>query len=382
MVSPSLRAVRTRIPSLRLLALAFFAMNFGLIGQSLAAAEDIGTPDSSKPRATTELRNLTALDVHEVVPPPAETADTAVAANSHKHKKSSDQKYDVSLIGERKVDRGFNLYSLDREREMGRQMAQDLESQVRILEDPVVNQYISSLAQRLVLHSDAKVPFVVKVVDSDEVNAFALPGGFFYVNSGLILSAQSEAELAGVMAHEIAHVAARHATRNMTKMQVWNIATIPLLFVAGPAGFVLRQASSLAFPMSTLKFSRDAEREADLLGLEYEYAAGYDPEAFVSFFERLSGKDRKANFLAKAFATHPMNADRIRRAQKEIDTILPAKPDYIVDTSEFEDVRAHLFQLLNARPLLGISGEDGPVLRRRREGDENKPADRPRLERR
>ncbi len=376
MIPPSLRDVRTCTPSLCLLA--FAAM---LIAPMLAVGQSSEAPGPCKARAPIELRSLTEIDAHDITPPTAEATGAAAGVNARKHKKGTD-KYDVSLIGERKVDRGFNLYSLNREREMGRQMAQDLESQVRILEDPVVNQYISGLAQRLVLHSDAKVPFVVKVVDSDEVNAFALPGGFFYVNSGLILSAQSEAELAGVMAHEIAHVAARHATRNMTKMQIWNMATIPLLFVAGPAGFVLRQASSLAFPMGTLKFSRDAEREADLLGLEYEYAAGYDPEAFVSFFERLSGRDRKANFLAKAFATHPMNADRIRRAQKEIETMLPAKADYIVDTSEFEDVRARLFQLLNARPLLGLSGDDGPVLRRQREGDENKPADRPKLERR
>ncbi|HYX53016.1 MAG TPA: M48 family metallopeptidase [Candidatus Limnocylindrales bacterium] len=379
MIPPSLRAVSSRTRSARLLVSTFFLAAMVITGTKCVLGQAASEPGPSGPRATAELQDLAPFDDHHDVGPPADATPETAAAE---HKKHAERKYDVAMIGERRVDRGFNLYSIDREREMGRLMALDLEKQVRMLNDPVVNRYISNLAQRLVRHSDAKVPFVVKVVDSDEVNAFALPGGFFYVNSGLILTAQNEAELAGVMAHEIAHVAARHATRNMTKVQVWNVASIPLLFVAGPAGFVLRQVSGLAFPISTLKFSRDAEREADLLGLQYEYAAGYDPEAFISLFERLGAKNEKRNFLAKAFATHPMNADRIRRAQKEIETMLPAKSDYVVDTSEFEDVRAHLFALLNSRPLLDTGEVDGPVLRRRREMDENKPADRPKLEHR
>ncbi|HEX2331436.1 MAG TPA: M48 family metallopeptidase [Candidatus Angelobacter sp.] len=384
MIPPSLRASRIRTLSLRLPA---FTMTIALIllaGPHWALAQTTsrmaGTPGPCSRQSTAELPKLADFDDHRDVLPPAQvTQPVAIASKG----KKVNQKYDVSAIGARKVDRGFNFYSFDREREMGKAMAQELEGQVRMLADPMVNEYISKLAQRLIRHSDAKVPFVVKVVDSDEVNAFALPGGFFYVNTGLILTAQNEAELAGVLAHEIAHVAARHATRNMTKVQVWNLASIPLMFVAGPAGFAIRQVSSVAFPMSTLKFSRDAEREADLLGLEYEYAAGYDPEAFISFFERLGSKREKKNFLAKAFSSHPMNADRIHRAEQEITTMLPEKADYVVDTSEFEDVRAHLFHLMNAKPILG-AGTDGPVLRRRTEGSDQSttPDDRPRLERR
>jgi beta-barrel assembly-enhancing protease len=280
----------------------------------------------------------------------------------------------------RHVDHGVNFYSMDREMAMGREMAQEWESQSQMLEDAAVNQYINALAQRLVRHSDAKVPFTVKVVNDDEVNAFALPGGYFYINTGLILAAQNEAELAGVMAHEIAHVAARHATRGLTKAQLWNIASIPILFAGGPIGMAVREVTSVAFPMSTLKFGRDAEREADLLGLQYAYAAGYDPVAFVNFFERLQGKRKKPNFMAKAFATHPMNEDRIRRAQAEINTMLPPHDEYVVDTSDFDEVQGRLLQLMDSRPLLSRNG--GPVLRRRTEEPAPKDDGRPELKRR
>jgi beta-barrel assembly-enhancing protease len=175
-------------------------------------------------------------------------------------------------------------------------------------------------------------------------------------------------------------VAARHATRGMTKSQIWNLASIPMVFVGGPIGLAVREVSSVAFPMSTLKFGRDAEREADLLGLEYAYAAGYDPVAFVNFFERLQVNHKKPNFMAKAFATHPMNEDRIKRAQAEIDTMLPPHDQYVLDTSDFDNVQSRLFELMNARPMLSTNG--GPVLRRRT-GDQPQQDDgRPELKRR
>ncbi|HSM87993.1 MAG TPA: M48 family metallopeptidase, partial [Candidatus Limnocylindrales bacterium] len=293
------------------------------------------------------------------------------------------EKYDVSKIGSRKIDQGLNFYSRERERAMGKAMAEEIESSCRILNDRMVNDYVNTLGQRLVRNSDAKVPFIIKVVDNDEVNAYALPGGYLYVNTGLILAAQNEAELAGVMAHEIAHVAARHATRNMTRAQLWNIASIPLVFFGGPIVMAVREASSVAFPMTVMKFSRDAEREADLLGIEYEYAAGYDPRAFVDFFERLKAREGKKRFLAKAFATHPMNRDRIKRAQKEIDTMLPPRDSYIVDTSEFDEVQERLLRLMNAKPALG-GRPGGPVLRRPSDTPGRAPdgGDKPKLERR
>ena len=277
-------------------------------------------------------------------------------------------KYDVSQIGHRNVGSGLDFYSLDREIALGHQLAMEVEHSCKLVTDPIVTEYINRIGQNLVRNSDARVPFTIKVLDTDEVNAFALPGGFFYVNSGLILAADDEAELAGVMAHEIAHVAARHATKNMTRAQIWNMASIPLIFVGGPAAYIISEVASIAIPMTYLKFSRDAEREADLLGLEYDYAAGYDPHAFVEFFEKLNlDGTRKHSALAKAFATHPMNADRIKAAQDEIRKYLPDRPEYLVNTSEFESVKARLISLESGRRLGGARGGDGnrPVLLRR-----------------
>jgi predicted Zn-dependent protease len=297
------------------------------------------------------------------------------------------KKYDVSQIGDRGIGKGMNLYSIEKEEALGREMSQELEAHARIFKDAVVNEYINRLGQNLVRNSDAMVPFTIKVVQDDEINAFALPGGFFYVNTGLILAADSESELAGVMAHEIAHVAARHATRNMTKGQIWNLASIPLIFVGGPVGYAVQQAAGIAMPMSILKFSRDAEREADLLGIEYEYKTGYDPTSFVSFFEKLKAQEKKkGNFISKAFATHPMTADRVTHAQKEINELLPSRPQYIVDTSEFQEVKTRLAGILNQRTLIKANS-DRPTLRRAQNdpdngGDSKQPDDqRPTLKR-
>ena len=277
-------------------------------------------------------------------------------------------KYDVSQIGHRNVGSGLDFYSLDREIALGRELSKEVEQSARLVRDPVVTEYVNRIGQNLVRNSDARVPFTIKVLDTDEVNAFALPGGFFYVNSGLIMAADSEAELAGVMAHEIGHVAARHATKNMTKAQIWNMASIPLIFVGGPIAFAISEVASIAVPMTFLKFSRDAEREADLLGLEYDYAAGYDPQAFVQFFEKLNvDQKKKHSRLAKAFATHPMTADRIQAAQEEIRKYLPDRPEYVVNTSEFDNVKARLLALENGHRLNGPNGGDGnrPVLLKR-----------------
>ena len=274
-------------------------------------------------------------------------------------------KYDLRRIGQRGVGSGLDFYSLEKERALGLELSKEVEHDSRVISDPLIAEYINRVGQNLVRNSDAKVPFTIKVLDNDEINAFALPGGFFYVNSGLILAADNEAELAGVMAHEIAHVAARHATKNATRAQIWNLASIPLIFMGGPVGYALRQASGLLVPMGFLKFSRDAEREADLLGLEYDYMAGYDPQSFVMFFEKLQvQKKKKHSFLAKAFSTHPMNEDRIKRAQEEIGQDLPSKEDYVVDTSDFEAVKERLAQLTDQHMIDGGHGLR-PTLRRR-----------------
>jgi len=257
--------------------------------------------------------------------------------------KNKDPEHDPEQIGNRDVGKGVNFYSIEREIGLGKEMALETERQAKMIDDSVVTEYVNRLVQTVAHNSDAKVPFTIKVVDSDEVNAFALPGGFMFVNTGLILKADNEAELAGVLAHEIAHVAARHGTRQATRGQLINYGTIPLIFMGGWAGYAVRQAVSLAVPMGFLKFSRNMETEADLLGLQYMYKAGYDPTEFVNFFERVETLEkRKPGTVSKLFSTHPMTGDRIRAAQKTIQQDLKSAPQYVVDTSEFHDVRTRL----------------------------------------
>jgi hypothetical protein len=297
---------------------------------------------------------------------------TSVATDAAGHPIFIKKKYDVGKIGDRGIGGGVNFYSLDKEVLLGRELSEEVEQSSKLFTDRVINEYINRIGQNLVRNSDAQVAFTIKIIDSDEVNAFALPGGFFYVNTGLILAAENEAELAGVMAHEIAHVAARHATKNQTKRDIWNIASIPLIFVGGPAAIAVRNFASLAVPMSFMKFSRDAEREADLLGIQYEYATGYDPSAMVNFFERLSAKEKhRKNFIARAFASHPMNDDRVRRAQKEMDTMLPPNEEYLLTTSEFDEVKARLLKLTSYKKLEDFDPKH-PTLRKSTSGDSDK----------
>ena len=263
---------------------------------------------------------------------------------------AKDKKKDPEEIGNRDVGKGINFYSIEKEIAMGKAYAQDIERQAKIVDDPVIAEYVNRVGQNLVRNSDAKVPFTIKVIDSEEVNAFALPGGFFFVNSGLIMRAESEAELAGVMAHEIAHVAARHGTRQATRGQFVNMASIPLIFWGGWAGYGVRQAASVLVPLGFLSFSRGFEEEADLLGLQYLYKTGYDPTAFVDFFEKLQSMEKKKpGTMAKVFSTHPLTEDRIKNSQKNIEDILKAKPEYVVTTSEFDSVKSRLALLHNRR---------------------------------
>jgi predicted Zn-dependent protease len=260
------------------------------------------------------------------------------------------QEQDPDQIGNRDVGKGVNFYSIEKEIALGKGLAQQVERSARIIDDPIVAEYINRLGQNLVRNSDAKVPFTIKVIDSEEVNAFALPGGFFYVNSGLILKADTEAELAGVMAHEIGHVAARHGTRQATRGEIAQLATIPLIFMGGWAGYGLRQGAGVLIPVSFLSFSRAQESEADLLGLEYMYKAGYDPTAFVDFFEKIEALEKKKpGTMSKLFATHPPTQDRIAVTQKRIQQYLTARPEYIVTTAEFNSVKLRLTTLHNRR---------------------------------
>src|SRR5579862_1668033 len=276
-------------------------------------------------------------------------------------------KDDVDAIGNRKIgQRGVgNWYSIESDIKMGKQYSQMVDSSSKLVSDPVVTEYVNRLGQNLVRNSDAQVPFVFKIIDSDVVNAMSLPGGFVYVDTATILAADGEAELAGVMAHEIAHVAARHATRQLTRSQYANFATIPLIFVGGGIGYAAYQAAGLALPITFLSFQRGFEAEADYLGLQYMYKAGYDPQAFVAFFEKLQAMEKKKpGTLAKTFASHPQTPDRIAASQNEIEKILPAKAEYTVTTSEFDDVKSRLALLENRRKPNDLKDSGKPSLRR------------------
>ena len=327
------------------------------------------------------------------VPTPPQTPDSSASSPSpnsgaaqHPIQEPDDSKVkhdgsknDVDAIGNRKVGgRGMgNWYSLESEIRMGKQYAMQVENSVKMVQDPVVTEYVNRIGQNLVRNSDAQVPFTIKVIDSDEINAFALPGGFFYVNSGLLLAADEEAELAGVMAHEIAHVAARHGTRQMTRAQWANIGTIPLIFVGGGIGYAVYEAAGLGLPLTFMKFQRNFEAEADYLGLQYMYKTGYDPQAFISFFEKIQAKEKKKpGTLAKAFATHPQTPDRIEKSQQEIATILPAKAQYIVSTSEFDDVKSRLSTIENRHKVNDEKEGSRPSLRRTSSSDKTSGTDK------
>ena len=323
----------------------------------------------------------------------------AVAKQADKKEALSEEE-NPELIGKRNINKHqINFYNVEKEVAIGRQFAREVDQSAKLVEDPIVVEYINKVGQNLVLHSDAKVPFTIKVVDSDEVNAFALPGGFFYVNKGLILEADNEAELAGPMAHEIAHVAARHGVEQASKGQIVNWGTLPLIFMGGWGGFGARQAASLLIPMGFLQFSRAAETEADKLGAQYMWATGYDPHALASFFEKLQAKDKKKpGTLARIFSTHPMTADRISNVNALI-ARFPDRNEYTLNTSEFNQVKGRLISITNAKSV-GRGAADAavdnkrPTLKRRQpspgEGtdagtsgsdDSKAPAERPTLKR-
>src|SRR5215469_1869207 len=239
---------------------------------------------------------------------------------------ADDKKKDPSQIGNRDVGKGINFYSLEKEIALGKQLAEEVARQAKLIDDPLISEYVNRMGQNLVRNSDAKVPFTFRVIESDVPNAFSLPGGFVFVNTGLIQLAEEEDELAGSVAHEIAHVAARHITRQATKSEITNLLTIPLsVLLGGWTGYAVRQGAGVAVPMTFLSFSRRDESEADYLGLQYMYASGYDPTGIIAIFEKLDALNRqKPGAVGRLFSTHPLDSDRIQKAQEEIQKILPA----------------------------------------------------------
>ncbi|HZU31709.1 MAG TPA: M48 family metallopeptidase [Candidatus Angelobacter sp.] len=363
--------------------------------QAPATDQSQSTPQSqstSQPAASPADQNQTQAQPADQEQP-ATDQDTDKDSDKDKDKKDKKKikhdgsKKDVDAIGNRKVA-GWDWYSIESEIRMGKEYATQLEASLKMVTDPTINEYVNRVGQNLVRNSDAKVPFTIKVVDSDVINAMALPGGFFYVNSGLILAADNEAELAGVMAHEIAHVAARHTTRQLTRAQFANYMSLPLIFVGGGIGLAAREAAGIGLPVTFLKFSRGFEAEADYLGIQYMYKAGYDPNEFVNFFEKIQAQEKKKpGSMAKVFADHPQTPDRITKSQEEIATILPPKDQYIETTSEFNDMKARLAAIENRHKVDDSANPNKPSLRRSnqsasKDGGDNKGDDRPTLKRR
>jgi hypothetical protein len=282
---------------------------------------------------------------------------------------------DPEMIGKRNINKGLwgkLAAGTDKEVKMGRMLAAQVDKEAKFVDDPVITEYVNRVGQNIVLHSDAKVPFTIRVVDSDEVNAFALPGGFFYVNKGLILAADNEAELAGVMAHEIAHVAARHAMENERKMEVMDYGMLAGMILGGPiVSNVLYNGGQFFEGMAFLKFSRGAEEEADRLGVQYMWAAGYDPGAMATMFEKLEAKNKKKpGTISKMFQDHPAPADR-RASALALAARFPEREEYVISSSEFQRVKNRLLRLSNARAASSTiaSSDDGtpgrPTLKRR-----------------
>jgi predicted Zn-dependent protease len=278
------------------------------------------------------------------------------------------EKEDPRMIGKRKINGGIIASmsgGLEKEVNLGRQLAAEVDRTAKFVDDPLITEYINRVGQNVVLHSDARVPFTIKVIDSDEVNAFALPGGFFYVNKGLILAADNEAEVAGVMAHEIAHVAARHAMENQAKGMLAEIGLLAgSIFLGGIGGLLINNAAQFGALLGFMKFSRDAESEADMLGVEYLWAAGYDPNAMSTMFEKLQAKNKKKpGTMSKLFSTHPQSVDRMEKT-RELVARFPDREEYVLSTSEFQRVKGRLLRLSNARAStagdIGPSGDGAP----------------------
>jgi predicted Zn-dependent protease len=360
-------------------ATSAFVLTASLLVSSVAAVAQ--TPTTTKPaddsQKTTQAGNQKTDQKAEQTQKADPKKTQPVATTTAKSTKPLSTNENPDMIGKRNINTGIIAKmsgSTEKEVRQGREAAAEVDRQAKFVDDPMITEYVNRVGQNIVLHSDAKVPFTIKVIDSDEVNAFALPGGFFYVNKGLILAADNEAELAGVMAHEIAHVAARHAIENQTKASLLEYAALGgSIFLGGIPGMIYQNTAGIGLLGIFMKFSRAAEEEADKLGVQYMYAAGYDPGAMATMFEKLEAKNKKKpGFVARAFSTHPAPPDR-RAAALALAARFPEHEEYVISSSEFQRVKSRLLRLSNARAstagAIATSDDNGapgrPTLKRR-----------------
>ena len=350
-------------------ATSAFVLSASLLASSVAVAAQTTATKPTEGDKTTQTQTA-----EQKAEAKKTTTQAATPAKSNKPLSTNE---DPAMIGKRKINSGIIASmsgSTEKEVRLGRELAAEVDRQAKFVDDPIITEYVNRVGQNIVLHSDAKVPFTIKVIDSDEVNAFALPGGFFYVNKGLLLAADNEAELAGVMAHEIAHVAARHAVENQAKGTLLEYAAIAgSIFIGGIPGMIYQNTAGIGLLGIFMKFSRSAEEEADKLGVQYMYAAGYDPGAMATMFEKLEAKNKKKpGFIARAFATHPAPPDR-RASALALAARFPEHEEYVISSSEFQKVKSRLLRLSNARAsttgAIAASDEGGapgrPTLKRR-----------------
>src|SRR5258705_9809064 len=365
------RAISALVLGTSLLTSAVAAQTTTVIGQP-------PKPNTTEPTTTTTTPADQKQDPkadQKQDPKKAQPASTTAVASTRSSKPLSTNE-DPAMIGKRNINTGIIAKmsgSTEEEVRLGRELAAEVDRQAKFIYDPIITEYVNRVGQNIVLHSDAKVPFTIKVIDSDEVNAFALPGGFFYVNKGLLLAADNEAELAGVMAHEIAHVCARHAVENQTKASLLEYLAIGTsIFLGGIPGMIYQNTANLGLLGAFMKFSRNAESEADKLGVQYMYAAGYDPGAMATMFEKLEAKNKqKPGLISRAFASDPAPPDR-RAAAQALAARFPEREEYVISSSEFQRVKGRLLRLSNARASSAgaiAAGDDGapgrPTFKRR-----------------
>jgi len=355
-------------------ATSAFVLTASLLLSSVAAlAQTPATKPAGDAQKTTQTQSDQKAPANQKQAEQTKTVPAPVVKSSGKPLSTNE---DPNQIGKRNINTGIIAKmsgSTEKEVRLGRELAAEVDRQAKFVDDPTITEYVNRVGQNIVLHSDSKVPFTIKVIDSDEVNAFALPGGFFYVNKGLILAADNEAELAGVMAHEIAHVAARHAVENQTKASLLEYGALAgSIFLGGIPGMIYQNTAGIGLLGIFMKFSRGAEEEADKLGVQYMYAAGYDPGAMATMFEKLEAKNKKKpGLIARAFSTHPAPPDR-RASALALAARFPEHEEYVISSSEFQRVKSRLLRLSNARASTAgaiAAGDDGapgrPTLKRR-----------------